>query len=99
MSLHGYEFDSNAMNRLCFVFLAYETTIFIHVVECPCGLDVKWKCISLDQLQYCNIACVLHLDYRPLLYKLLLLYIIINLFYCVLIMSLFCFSLVSLHGE
>ena len=45
---------------------------FIHIVECPycCGL-VKCKCISLYQLQYCNIVvCVL--DYKPLLYKVLM---------------------------
>ena len=35
------------------------------VVKSPYGL-VKRKCISLDQLQYCNISCVL--DYKPLLY-------------------------------
>ena len=48
------------------VFLAYKTTDFMHVVECPCGL-LKCKYISLNQLQYCNIACVL--DCKPLLYK------------------------------
>ena len=32
---------------------------FIYVVECPCGLVVKCKYISLYQLQYCNIACFL----------------------------------------
>ena len=42
------------------VFLAYETTfLYTHVVECPCGLFVQCKCISLHQLQYCNIACLL----------------------------------------
>ena len=42
-------------------------TIITHIVECPCGLVVKWKCISLYQLQYCNTSCVL--DCKPLLYK------------------------------
>ena len=67
------------------------------IVECPCGLVVKCKCVSLYQLQYCNIACVL--DYKPLLFRairvdalLLLLYIIINLFYHVL--KKFCFVFV-----
>ena len=51
-------------------------------VQWPCGRVVKCKCISLYQLQYCNIACVL--DYKPLLYRLkfdalILLLIIINL--------------------
>ena len=43
------------------VFLAYESTIlYTHVIESPCGLVVKRKkCISLYQLQYCNISCVL----------------------------------------
>ena len=54
---------------------------FIHVVESPYGSVVKRKCISLHQLQYFNVSCVL--DYIPLLYKegamALLLYIIINL--------------------
>ena len=43
---------------------------FIHVVvvECPCVLlVVKYKYISIYQLQFCNIACVR--DYKPLLYK------------------------------
>ena len=74
------------------------------IVECPCGLVVKCKCVSLYQLQYCNIACVLEtislycieLRVDALL---LLLYIIINLFYYVLKMYLFCFCLVSLHGD
>ena len=41
--------------------------IHTYIVECPCGLAVKCKCISLHQLQYCNIACVL--DYNPFLYN------------------------------
>ena len=38
---------------------------FMHVVESPYGLGVKRKCLSLHQLQYCNVSCVL--DYKPLL--------------------------------
>ena len=30
----------------------------IHVIECPCGLVVKCKCIPLYQLQYCNALLV-----------------------------------------
>ena len=75
-----------------------------HVLEFPCGLDVKCVCISFYQLQYCNIACVL--DYKPFLYKCrctiiitTVVYIIINLFYYKLEMFLFCFCLVSLHDD
>ena len=79
---------------------------FIHVVESPCGLVVKRKCIYLYHLQYCNIACVL--DSKPLLLivkgsmALLLLYIIINnLSNYVLPVQCFYFvsCLVSLHGD
>ena len=34
----------------------------MQVVEYPRGLVVKCKCISLHELQYCNIACVLDIS-------------------------------------
>ena len=40
---------------------------FIHVVESPYGSVVKRKCISLNQLRYFNVFCVL--DNKPMLYK------------------------------
>ena len=32
---------------------------FIHVVDSPCGLVVKCKCISFYQLQHCNAGKIL----------------------------------------
>ena len=46
----------NAVKRLYILTMKQH---FIHVVESSCGLVVKRKYISLYQLQYCNISCVL----------------------------------------
>ena len=40
---------------------------YIRSVESLNGLVLKRKCISLHQLQYCSVSCVL--DYKPLLYN------------------------------
>ena len=45
---------------------------FYNIIEYPCGLVVKCKCIFLYQLQYCNIVCVLDYTSKPLLYKVLM---------------------------
>ena len=74
-------------SRCVLIFLETTTNSVLHVVECPCALVVRCKCISLYQLQFCSIACVL--DYKPLLYKgrghHYYWYVIINLFFYVLI--------------
>ena len=84
--------------RLDFLF---KNNNFKHVVECPCGLVIKCKCISLYQLQYCNTACVLDYYRRPYCIRrvdgtILLLYIIIN--FCCDVLKMFLFYFCR-HGD